>query len=256
MKVVTGKYAEARGYLQYVAALLYPGREVPVFQQPRRIQTDLQDCSDDDFTLLLEEGRRQLERQAADMQRNHTRAATLLTVTVAELVFLAASGPGVFSDGLLVIAIWLVSVTLSVLALAGTVSVLTSSAEYGNVSTVDLADGPRPVLPELARQYTDAVGTGESTNAARLTILRDAVWLAVIAAVFLVLTTPFTSKPSTTTTCAVSAGARCVIDGPTTRTGSAPPSQTQVPAPTASSTSATQTGMGTATSGNLSGPRP
>jgi hypothetical protein len=77
-----------------------------------------------------------------------------------------------------------------VLALAGTISVLTSKAVYGYVDTVDLADGSRPVLPRLARAYTDAAPIGDVTNAARLTVLRDAVWLAALTAVCLVMITP------------------------------------------------------------------
>jgi hypothetical protein len=193
MKIVTGPFAEARGYLQYVLALLHPGTDVPVFHGPRDRRTNLEHLQDEDYTLIIEEGRRQLDRQAAEMQRNHTRAATLLTVTVAEIVFLVSSRAAVFDHSLLVTVPWFVGVALAVLALAGTISVLTSKAVYGYVDTVDLADGSTPVLPRLARAYADAAPIGDVTNAARLTVLRDAVWLAALTAVCLVMITPFSA---------------------------------------------------------------
>lgn len=221
MNVISGRGAELRGYLRYVAALFHPGGAVPVFHDARQpvgsITSKLPEAQD----LIIEEGRRQIGRQGEAMQQNHTRAATLLTVTVAELVFLAKSGPNVFDHSLWVVIPWLLSVTLAVFALAGTVSVLTSSATYGYVHVVDLVDSSEPTRAELARLYAEAVGVGESTNAARLTILRDAVWLAVLAAIVLVTITPFSGSRDREGACRGPQGTVCV------------PSQNVRPTPTA-----------------------
>lgn len=239
--VAEGRFREARGYLRYLAALLVPGRAVPVFEQPPPVLVD-DSLTDDDRKLLIEESHRQLERQATDLGRNHTRAATLLTITIAELAFLTTTAPAVFTRSPIVIGLWVLSAVLAVLALGGTVSVLTSRAVYGRVDPASLGRGPAPILPELARQYVASVGPGEATNAARLTVLRDAVWLAVLAAAALVLITPFSGRSAPKTgTCVVPSGASCVIaptsppsassPSPSPRTTSMSPSPFPTPRP-------------------------
>lgn len=194
MKTVDGRRAEARLYLAYVLALFRPGTAVPVFHQPRKPTRSAASLPAVDRAIVIEEGRRQLDHQNADMQRNHTRAATLLTVTVAEVVFLARAASTAFDSAWPVLFAWAASAVLAALAAAGAVAVLTTSAVYGRVHTADIIDSPEPAEETAARLYADAVGFGESTNAARLTVLRDAVLLTLLAALLLAALTPFTVK--------------------------------------------------------------
>ena len=159
MKVISGRGAEVRGYLHYVVALVKPGSSVPVFHDARRPEGDITSKPKDAQDLIIEEGRIQISRQAAALQHNTTRAATLLTITVAELVFLAKSGPNVFDHSPWVVVPWLFSVALAALALAGTGSVLTSSANYSYVDVVDLVDSNEPTRC-LARTATGRAPAG------------------------------------------------------------------------------------------------
>jgi hypothetical protein len=210
MKVVpNGPFREARGYLSYVAALLYPGRSVPVFEQPPKLVINMQRLSPSDKALLIEEGRTLLANQADAMGRNQTRAATLLTIAVAELVFLAKAGGDVIAHRGWPYLPWTVGLVVAALSLAGAVSVLTSSAVYGGISADALVRDESPVVDALATQYLDALGPGEATNAARLTVLRDAVWLAVLAGVMLIVV--FAAKSSDPPTgCSVPTGFACL----------------------------------------------
>lgn len=228
MKTVEGRFREPRLYLIYVLALLRPGVEVPVFHRPRRPNRNAATLPAADRAVVIDEARRQIDLQNGDMQRNQTRAATLLTITLAELVFLARSGAAAFDRSWLVQAPWLLSAVLAVLAAAGAVAVLTASAAYGRVDAVDLVDSPGPADEEAARLYAEAVGTGEATNAARLTVLRDGVLLAVVAAVALVAIVPFTAAgPSGDDDCAASTGRAC----PAVVTTAPPTPGTESPAP-------------------------
>jgi hypothetical protein len=66
-------------YLAHVAALFRPGVRIQPFRiHPGRVGS-LQGWDDDDFRLLVEEGRRQLDRQRTDLDRIQTRAQLLFT---------------------------------------------------------------------------------------------------------------------------------------------------------------------------------
>jgi hypothetical protein len=90
---VDGRFAEARVYLLYVLALLRPGVEAPTFGAPSEFTGDIDRLDDDDLEIVIDEGRRQLDRQLADLERNRSRAATLLTVGLAEIAVLSAGAP-------------------------------------------------------------------------------------------------------------------------------------------------------------------
>ncbi len=217
MKLATGRFREQTLYLRYVAALLRPGREVPVFDEPRDPSEKLSSFSNDDRRIVIDEARQQLARQREDVQRNHTRAATLLTVALAELAYAAASGPAIVQAHWSVIVLWALSGIAALLALAGAIAVLTVRADYGIIDTAAMTGWSPPLLPRLAREYATAVGPGEATNNARLTVLRDAVFLAVISALLLAPTTPFSRKSEDPVKdCATNATAPCIYRGPST----------------------------------------
>lgn len=187
MKVLSGRQVEARAYVAYILALFRPGTEVPLLIAPATGKGDLAATTEDDYKVIIEEGRRTLDRQAADIQRNHTRAATLLTVTVAEAAYLVSQRP-TLTGALVTNALWAGSILAAVLALGGAISVLTTRADYGAIDTGHLADLDHDhLLRDLALQYTNAAQVGGATNATRLTILRDAVWLASVSGLLLLL---------------------------------------------------------------------
>ncbi|MBP5910680.1 hypothetical protein F3K40_43170 [Streptomyces sp. LBUM 1478] len=53
MTAITGRFAEARLYLTYCAALLHPGRTMPTFTEPAAASVDLDTDTDDELTCSL-----------------------------------------------------------------------------------------------------------------------------------------------------------------------------------------------------------
>ncbi len=61
-------------YLQHVVALFRPNRPVPSFDAYRQTPRGLADWEAQDLKVLIEEGRRQLDRQRQDLERLQGRA--------------------------------------------------------------------------------------------------------------------------------------------------------------------------------------
>jgi hypothetical protein len=181
-------------YAWYVFALIRPGIEVPIFGEPVSFTGDIERFTNDDLKIIVEEGRRQIDRQLADLEKNRARAATMLTIGLAELAVLAASAQRAFITGSSATAVWAISFLLVILTIGGAASLLTSSAVLGRLETRQLASGPIPVLREAALGYAHAVGLGEETIRTRITVLRDGVSLAVAAALLYALIWPFVTN--------------------------------------------------------------
>jgi hypothetical protein len=215
VRVIQGRLAEARVYCAYVFALLWPGVEVPVFGEPSDFTGDIDRFRSnvDDWTVIVDEGRRQLDRQLTDLERNRTRAATLLTISLAEIGVLSASAHRAFDAGIWVTLVWAASAAMAVLAAGGGASLLTSQAQFSRPDAQQIAAGPRPVIRNVALDYVRSVAVGEETIRARITVLRDGVLLAVVAALLYAVVWPFASvkndpagksprpSPNGTTTC-------------------------------------------------------
>lgn len=196
MPVITAdeRFAEARVYVYYVLAVFRPGIGVPTFGRPDGFTDGLDGLTDDDYKLVVEEGRRQLDRQLADLEKNKSRAATLLTIGLAEVGVLAAGASRAFAYGLWTGIVWIVSALLALLALGGGVSLLTSQAMFGRVDTRAIASSPMPLQQQVAIGYAQSVGWGEETIRTRITVLRDGVLLAVASAMLYALIWPFISN--------------------------------------------------------------
>ncbi|MDG4790230.1 hypothetical protein O7626_30640 [Micromonospora sp. WMMD1102] len=188
------RFAEARVYAYYVLAVFRPGIEVPTFGRPEDFTDSLDGLTDDDYKIVLEEGRRQLDRQLADLEKNKSRAATMLTVGLAEIGVLAAGANRAFTHGPWTSVVWVVSAFLALFALGGAVSLLTSQAVFGRVDTPTIATGPTPVQQQVAIGYARSIGWGEETIRTQITVLRDGVLLAVASAMLYALIWPFISS--------------------------------------------------------------
>jgi hypothetical protein len=185
MKVVAGRFAELRVYLTYCAALFRPGVAVPVFEAPAMFTADLTGVSDPDLMLVIEEGRRQLDRQYADLERTRGRVGTALTVGFAALAAVAGLGPTALDGPRPSLILWLLSAVFIILGIAGAGAVLTAQARLGAVYTNLYAKSPSRDV--LAQTYAEAAQVGEVTIAARVTVLRDATLLLVLGAWLLAL---------------------------------------------------------------------
>lgn len=188
------RFAEARVYAYYVLAVFRPGIEVPTFGRPEDFSDSLDGLTEDDHKILIEEGRRQLDRQLADLEKNKSRAATMLTVGLAEIGLLAAGANRALTHAPWTGAVWVVSALLALFALGGAVSLLTSQAIFGRVDMPAIATGSTPVQQQFAIGYAQSVGLGEETIRTRITVLRDGVLLAVASAMLYALIWPFISS--------------------------------------------------------------
>lgn len=236
-----GLGTEVRVFFRYVFALTRPGARVPVFGKAEPSERSVTSKDDDEQALLLEEARAQRAGQNDAMQNNQTRAATLLTVTVAELIYLVKVASNILdrSQGP-VIALWGVALVFAFLGLAGTAAVLTTSAEYGGVDLIQVIDSDKPVLEELTTRYVRSLDSGARTNAARLTVLRDAVWLAAVAGLLLMATVPFSADKADDKTCKVPQGFACVRPTPMS-TGTMSPNASATSTPTSAPVSTSPT---------------
>ena len=182
-KIVSGRFAETRAYVGYLAALFHTGRTVPVFFETRPIQVDLTGFETPELQLLIEEGRRQLDRQTMQMRQNQSRASTLLTVALAECIFLAGLWNSAREWGGVSALCWAFGALFATFALGGAVSVLVAKAEYGYVNPPQEVTTPNSAHRDIAQAYFRAAPVGEDTNAARLTILHNGVWFATLAGI-------------------------------------------------------------------------
>jgi hypothetical protein len=197
--VVTGRFAEARLYLRYCAALLCPGRILPTFADPAPYTGNLDHFQEEDLAFLIEEGRRQLDRQAADLDRIRNRAGALATVSLALTSATVAKSADVLTRQWPLVAAWATSCALAVLAVAGAAAVLTGRAVFGRMDTRLAAQGPRPTLKYLAAGYIEQVSTGEETVRTFLTVFRDAVTLAVTSTLIFLIVLACTLHSTTRT---------------------------------------------------------
>lgn len=219
MAIVRGRFAEARLYVIYCTALLRPGRIVPTFTQAPPVSIDLHAHTADEFTVLIEEGRRQVDRQMADLERIRNRAGALATISLALTSAVVTKTADVMNHHWIVIAVWALACLLAVLAVAGAASVLSARAVFGTTDTLLAAQGPRPVPRYLAEAYAESVTVGEETVRTFLTVFRDAVTLAVFSALaFLLILAVLAHSPGSAAD-KPSKEAPC----PTSTTCSAPP---------------------------------
>jgi hypothetical protein len=174
--------SEPAVYLAHVAALLWPGVRVPAFPVHQISAAPINGWSGEDAKLLIDEGRRQLDGQTADLDRIRSRAQFLFTTSLAFLLVVLGTArvPGL--DGLPTFLAWLTAVVLTLLGLLGSASVLVSRSDLGGVDAASLTHSDPPVLAALAGSYGEVVRVGADTVATRLTVYRDAVWCVTVGA--------------------------------------------------------------------------
>ena len=174
--------SEWRIYLQQLPGL-WPGKAVPVYEVHNIEPGDLHDWSDEDLTILVEEGRRQISRQSEDLERVRGRAQFLFITTLGLLsLLLAAVGDIASVDSPWAFLIWSFGVLTVAFSLLGAVAVVVANKEVGIIDTARLSRQHNPILPELAAAYARVVRKGENTNATQITVYRDAVLLVLVGA--------------------------------------------------------------------------
>jgi hypothetical protein len=166
-------------YFAHVRGLLAPGEEIAVFAAHQLEPRSLEKWDDNDLEQMVEEGRRQLDRQLSVLAEIRGRAQWLFTVGSAVTAPLAGAFVATRPTGAL-IALWLVSLLILLYGVAGAAAVLTVRADFRAIDTAKLSQVAPPVLRALATSYSSMLATGENTVATRLTVFRQAVVFVLV----------------------------------------------------------------------------
>jgi hypothetical protein len=175
-------WEEAVVYLLHVGALFRPGASVRSFAVQSDKVGPLEGWDDADLKLLIEEGRRQFDRQRADLDRIQTRSQWLFTAAGALLALLISEVDIIAIHGAIVFIVWYLGLVLVTLGLLGAAAVMSVRSTFGRVDAAHLSQQLPPVLQVVAREYAERAADGENTVATRLTVFRDAVLVIVVGA--------------------------------------------------------------------------
>jgi hypothetical protein len=175
--------SEGRMYLAHLRGL-WPGAKVPSFQVHPSEPSDITGWGSEDYQVLIDEGRRQLDAQRDQAEQIRGRAQFLFTTAIglAALSF-AGKSTVLAAKSNVPIAIWSLSLLLTTLGLLGTASVIVARKEFGSIDAAlmtNLYDPPIP--PKLAAGYSRQVARGANTVATLVTVYRDAVLLVLLGA--------------------------------------------------------------------------
>lgn len=175
---------EAWNYVRYAVAPLLPGRRVPVFDTNKNEPHALDGWSDDELLLMVDEGRRQLDRQAASHGRLLDQAQFLFTTSLALLVVVSATLRRIHDDEghWALVAAWLCGTVLVFSGTLGAASLLSVRAAFGSIDSALLSQSEPPVLRDLADAYASFGKPGDDTLNTRITVYRDAVLLVLVGA--------------------------------------------------------------------------
>lgn len=166
-------------YFAHVFGLLLPGESLPQHQAHRIGARPLYNWGEDDLFLMIDEGRRQLDRQLSDLAGIRGRAQWLFTVGAAITAVLAGALLSEASYGW-VLVLWILGLALLVIGVGGAAAVMTVRADFGMIDTAVLSSYRPPVRYALARDYSRMLRVGEDTIATRLTIFRQAVLYVIL----------------------------------------------------------------------------
>lgn len=174
-------WSNRRIYFGHLLAVFLVGHSPPSVSAHRNPPGDIAEWGDECLELLVEEGRRQVDRQREHLERVRSRAQVLFALAFPVLgVLVAATSPPQWRwPQLSDLVVWL-GVFSTALALLGAVSVMTATARLGTIDAALLSAYEQPVLGQLAADYAQIVSTGENTVSTRLTVFREAtLWLMV-----------------------------------------------------------------------------
>jgi uncharacterized membrane protein len=166
-------------YFAHVRAVIQPGRKAPNFETvnaaPARVGESA-DWSDEHVELLIEEGRRKLDDQAARFDRIRQTAQVILPTGTALLVVAASELSRIQAESHVGLRRalylgWFASVAAILAGILGAAAILVVRAAFGTVLPTLLSQCPsKDIKKTLASAYTEQVTAGENTLNTRLTL--------------------------------------------------------------------------------------
>lgn len=165
-------------YFLHLLALITPGHEIKRHAAHTTEPAALEGWSRWDRQMMIEEGRRQADRQLSDLQAVQARAQWLFTVGLAATVavggVLRADKPHDWPR----IVLFIASLLMLAIGLAGAAAITVVRADFNSIDTAVLSHKPLPTEMYLAAAYSRMLRVGEETISTRITIFRQAVvWI-------------------------------------------------------------------------------
>jgi hypothetical protein len=172
-------------YLEHLFALVKPHHRPTTTDTYGVDVGDIADWSPADMSLLIEEGRRQLDALDESLERIRSRGQALFTVMLG--FFAVAVGTTFLSSvagSIGAFVVWYLGLAIGIVGLLGAAAVFATTAEMGSVDTVLLSreDPTSGVSRSVALAYPKAVKRSMLTVMSRFTVLRDATWFSIIGA--------------------------------------------------------------------------
>jgi hypothetical protein len=180
--LLDGFRVEASLYLEHCGILFRPGK-TPRYAQVHNLQPgDTVSWPADDRQLLIEEARRQLDRQRAELDRIQSRSQFLFTTGLAVLALGTSLLVAVKDHGSLwATAMWIVATCFVLASIWGAAANLATKNVFGAIDAVLLSNTPAPRREAVGEAYIHMIAPGANTVATRLVIYRDAVFLLLVA---------------------------------------------------------------------------
>lgn len=191
----SNKQSELRVYMAHVVALFRPGKT------PRGFSTmpgnaskvgDLSNWDDDALSILIDEGRRKLDHQAARFDRLRQTAQVVLPIGVALMVVVGSELARIQAEAAsckryVLYGGWGLAMTLVLVGTLGSASILVTRATFGTVLPTLLSQqDPGHLRGTLAETYADQVATGEDTLNTRLTLQWWSVFFLILGGIVFV----------------------------------------------------------------------
>ncbi len=170
-------------YARHVWALFRAGSGAPAHQADPNEAGDIADWSDKQVNTLIEEGRRQLDRQNEDLERVRGRAQVALAIAIALGGAAGALRATVSSaDHFLLWVLWIAGLLLVGWAILGAAATAVVRAEMQIIHAGVLSHYSGDINRHLAEDYAAIAVDGENQVATRLTNLRIAVAYLLVGA--------------------------------------------------------------------------
>lgn len=180
---------EARIYGWHVIALFWPNKDAPALEADPNCPGDLSGWGEEDLMILVDEGRRQLDRQHEDLERIRGRSQVLLAFGLAlEGAVASLQQSIVKTDDLFAWSLWVFALVAGAWSILGAAATSVVRADMQMIHAAVLSRRKAPILLDLAGDFAAIVMQGENQLATRLTNLRHAVMWLLIAALLGLLT--------------------------------------------------------------------
>lgn len=134
-------------YAQHVLALFWPNKEAPALEADPNHPGDVSDWEEGDLAVLVEEGRRQLDRQHEDLERIRGRAQALLAFGLAvEGAIASLQESLVKADDFVAWTVWTLAILAGAWSVLGAAATSVVRADMQMIHAAVLSRRKAPIL--------------------------------------------------------------------------------------------------------------